>query len=124
MHRPHRFLFTLCIFAIPCFAKNWTGALVDSKCYAYAEGNVNPTDTMTAVDRDRRSEIRSCSPKAKTKSFTLVQQDGPSFQLDPAGNIKASELVRQIGQKRLFLVDIAGTMEWNVIKVDSILLAK
>ncbi len=31
------------------FAENWSRSLVDSKCYASRERNVNPTDTLTNV---------------------------------------------------------------------------
>jgi hypothetical protein len=39
-------------------AENLSGVLVDSKCYDSEERNVNPTDTLTYVDRDRNLEIR------------------------------------------------------------------
>ena len=48
------------------FAANWSGFLVDSRCFANRERNVNPTDTLTAVDRDQNSELRYCSPDRKS----------------------------------------------------------
>ena len=63
------------------FAENWSGSLVDSKCYASAERNVNPTDTLTNVDRDGNEEIHFCSPSSKTKSFSVVHFDGRSVNL-------------------------------------------
>jgi hypothetical protein len=106
------------------FAQRWSGALVDSKCYASEERNVNPTDTSTYVDRDRNLEIRYCSPRAKTTSFAVVQQDGLHFDLDAAGNAKAAQLVRTIGKKPLVVVAITGELVKNTIKVDSISLAR
>jgi hypothetical protein len=82
----------LCWSAALSLAGSWSGSLVDSKCYASEEHNVNPTDTLTYVDRDGNLEIRYCSPNKKTKSFTLVLPDG-SLNLDLAGNSKAAELV-------------------------------
>jgi hypothetical protein len=102
------------------FAATWSGNLVDSRCYASEERNVNPTDTETYVDRDRNYEIRYCSPGPKTKFFTVVQFDGQSFKLDDAGNAKASELVRNAGKRRPYHVAITGEMMGNAIKVDSI----
>jgi hypothetical protein len=32
----------------------WTGSLVDAGCNAAEQRNVNPADTLTSVDRDRR----------------------------------------------------------------------
>src|ERR1700733_2752120 len=102
------------------FAETWSGNLVDSKCYASQERNVNPTDTLTNVDRDRNEEIRFCSPHSKTKSFALVQSDGQSLQLDSAGNAKASELIRKTGNRHFLDVLITGEMAGETIKVDSI----
>jgi hypothetical protein len=102
------------------FAETWSGALVDARCYLNEERNVNPTDTLTDSDRDTAHEIRYCSPNAKTRSFSLVQREGPSFTLDSAGNAKAAELVRQTGKKSLFLVSISGELRQKSILVDSI----
>ena len=106
------------------FGGSWSGTLVDSKCYDAEQRNVNPTDTLTNVDRDGNREIRYCSPSAKTKTFAVVQFDGPSLQFDSAGNAKAAELVRKTGKKALLAVVITGDMDKNTIKVDSIVLAK
>lgn len=103
------------------FAENWSGSLVDSRCYASRERNVNPTDTLTNVDRDGNEEIRFCSPSPRTKLFALVLYDGRIFHLDSAGNAKASELVRSSRKRRSPLsVAITGEMVEEAIRVDSI----
>ena len=114
----------LCLSSAPGVAANWTGFLVDARCFGARERNVNPTDTLTAVDRDQNSELRYCSPSAKTKSFALVEQDGSSFTLDSAGNSKALELLRSTGKKSLFVVAVTGEAKKNTITVDSISLAR
>jgi len=101
-------------------AENWSGMLVDSKCYAAEERNVNPTDTETFVDRDKGYEIRYCLPKLKTKIFALVPPYGESVPLDSAGNAKAAQLIRTEGKKHLVLVTITGELIGNAIQVDSI----
>lgn len=103
-----------------------SGFLVDAKCFDAMERNVNPTDTMTSVDRDRNFEIRYCSPNAKSMTFTLVDQDSLSYKLDADGNTKAGELVRKIGKrkKKYLEVDITGEVVGYTIKVDSIDLAQ
>jgi hypothetical protein len=106
------------------FAGSWSGALVDSKCYDAEQRNVNPTDTLTNVDRDGNLQIRYCSPSPKTKSFAVVQSDGPSLKLDSAGNAKATELVRKSGRKSQLNVAVTGEMSGNAIKVDSIAIAR
>ncbi len=114
----------LCLSSAPSFARSWWGALVDSKCYASEQRNVNPTDTLTSVDRDRDHEIRYCSPRAKTTSFTFVDRDGLSFNLDSEGNVKAADLVQKNGRKSFFAVDVSGEISGNIVKVDSISMAR
>jgi hypothetical protein len=106
------------------FAGNWSGALVDSKCYDAEERNVNPRDTLTYVDRDRSQEIRYCSPSAKTKSFAVVQFDGLSFKFDSAGNAKAAALVPKTAKKSHLSVAVTGEINRNTIAVDSISIAQ
>jgi hypothetical protein len=98
--------------------------LVDSKCYDAEQRNVNPTDTLTNVDRDGNREVRYCSPDLKTKSFAVVQSDGPSLQLDSAGNAKAAELVRKTGKKSRLNVAVTGEISRSTITVDSISMAR
>src|SRR5580698_2732795 len=100
----------LCMAPVVGIAGSWSGTLVDSKCYASEERNVNPTDTLTHVDRDGNREIRYCSPRAKTKSFAVVQADGTIYTLDSAGNAKAAELVRTIGKQSRFVVAVTGAL--------------
>ena len=98
----------------------WSGSLADSKCFGSEERNVNPTDTMTAVDRDMNMELRYCSPRANTMVFTLVQADGRSFRLNAAGNAKAADLVRKSGKTARIVVSVTGEVVKNTINVESI----
>jgi len=116
----------LCLGAALSFAGSWSGFLVDSKCYESEQSNINPFDGSTYVDYDRALQIRTCRPTAHTKSFALVkQEDGVSVKLDPAGNAKAADLVRQAGKKShdkksYFVVTVTGEMSKDTVKVDSI----
>jgi hypothetical protein len=97
----------------PCFAvaQTWSGYLVDAKCYQIEEENVNPTDTMASVDRDRDLEIRMCMPNAKTMTFAVVESSGLSFRLDSTGNAKAAALVStlgKLGKRSTVLVSVTG----------------
>jgi hypothetical protein len=102
------------------FAGTWSGSLVDSKCFAASERNVNPTDTLTAVDRDQNQEIRYCTPGSKTRLFAVVDANGLSFVLDSAGNAKAVEFVRSAGKKSRIAVVVTGELTNRTITVDSI----
>jgi len=110
----------LCLSSALSDAGTWSGALVDSKCFAIAERNVNPTDTLIYVDRDQNQEILRCSPGAKTKSFAVVQHDGLTFNLDSAGHAKVAEIVRKAVKKFPLAVVITGEMSGSTIRVDSI----
>jgi hypothetical protein len=124
-HMGMRVVAVLCLASAMCFAGSWSGLLVDSKCYATEERNVGPTDTDTAVDRDKGWEIRFCSPRVKTKIFALVRQgDAASFKLDSEGNAQAAELVRNTGKKRYFAVNVTGEISGDTIKVDSVSLRR
>lgn len=124
MHLTMRLAALFCLTSALSFAGSWSGWLVDSKCYAALERNKSPTDTLSYVDRDKMSEIRYCHPNAKTKSFAVVDRNGLSFDLDASGNAKAVELVRSAGKKSIGEVTVAGEMTGNMVKVDSISIAR
>jgi len=93
-------------------AANWSGFLVDSKCYNAEERNRNPTDT-SSVDRDGDYEVRYCHPNPKTKIFALVLPDWSSLRLDSSSGAKAADLVRATGKQRYFAVTVTGDMDPN-----------
>lgn len=114
----------LCCFAsVLGFAGSWSGALVDSKCYATMRGNVNPHETSLASS-DQSYPIRYCSPSVKTKAFAVVQQDGATFDLDPAGNGKVIALLSQTAKRPVYVVNVTGEISRNVVTVDAISMAK
>jgi hypothetical protein len=119
-----RFAVLLCLSSALSFGGTWSGALVDSKCYDAEERDVNPTDTLTNVDRDGNREIRYCSPSVRTRSFAIVQSDGQSFKFDPAGNAKAAELVGKTRKKSRLAVAVTGELNKSTIQVDSISIAR
>ena len=106
--------------AAAAFAETWSGMLVDSKCYAAEERNVNPTDTETAVDTDKGYEIRYCTPRRKTKSFAVVKPDGRALPFDSAGDAKASAYVQAVGKQPLYKVAVTGERNGKRIQVGSI----
>jgi hypothetical protein len=108
--------------SICAFAGNWSGILVDTKCYEAEERNVNPWEIDAA--HDRNLEIRACRPGARTKLFTLVDGDGQSFRLDPSGNAKALDLVRTAAKNHAIAVSVKGELNNDTVSVDSITLSK
>ncbi len=69
---------------------------------------MNPTDTLTSVDRDTNREISYCFPSVKTKSFAVIESSGLSFRLDAAGNARAAALVAAAVKKSRFAVAVVG----------------
>lgn len=110
--------------SVAAFAQTWSGVLVDSKCYAAEERNVNPTDTQTAVDTDKGFEIRYCGPKPRTKFFAVVRPDGRALRFDSAGDTKASAYVQSAGKQHLYEVAVTGQRNGKRIQVDSISTAR
>lgn len=104
-------------------AGTWSGALVDSKCYASKQGNVNPNETSFA-STDTRGAVRYCSPTKKTKLFGLVLKDGSAFKLAPSGNKKVLDLLLSVGKKDLYVVDVTGEENRGAVQVESITMAK
>ena len=116
-----KFVFSV-LFLAPgvSFAESWSGVLVDSACYESLQRNVNPTDTLTSVDRNTNDQVRYCSPNLKTRHFTIVEPVGTSYRLDAAGDAKSAELVRKVGKLAPFPVEITGERKGSTIKVDSV----
>jgi hypothetical protein len=105
------------------YAGEWSGPLVDSKCYDAEQRNVNPTDT-SIVDRDLKFDIRFCAPKPKTKFFAVVLEDFTSLKLDREGNAKAAQLVWNTTKKAVLVVAVSGERTRNTVKVASISVAR
>ena len=115
-----RFFILLLLAATPGFANTWSGFLVDSKCYAAQERNVNPKDSQPHVDRDMGLQIQYCFPRPKTKSFAVVQDDWSSLEFDSSGNTKAGELVQKTAKREFMRVVVSGQLNQHTITVDSI----
>jgi hypothetical protein len=106
-----------------CATGSWSGYLVDSKCYESSLRSVNPWSPST-VTRDMDLIIKHCPPKAKTKSFALVQKDWTMVRFDAAGNARAAEFVKNTAKQGVYLVTIVGNMAGRILKVDSVSMAK
>jgi hypothetical protein len=113
--------------ATPVFAENWSGYLVDAKCYDAEERSFDPFGTAPPVSRDHNLEIRRCTPNSKTKLFAVVQPDEmKSFYLDAAGNTKAAGLIEGTDKRPFRKVVVTGEtfLDTETIEVKSISNAK
>src|SRR6516162_1746698 len=114
-----RLAILICLISCPAFSGSWSGVLVNSKCYEDVERNVNPWESGVDAARDRNYEVRYCRANERTKSFTVVQQDGQSFKLDATGDAQAAQIVRNGNKKYIFVVAVTGEKTDHVVKVDS-----
>jgi hypothetical protein len=101
----------------------FSGYIVDSNCYESRQRNTNKWPTPS-VERDNDWALKFCAPEPKTKSFGLVRQDWEILRFDSGGNVKAAELLRNTEKRKVYLVALAGTMDKNILRVDSISMAK
>ena len=111
-----RLTFLFSLGSVLSFAASWSGALVDSECYATAQRNVSPGHPAS---HNTSRTIRTCSPNEKTKSFSVVQH-GEALSLDSNGNEKARELVLKGGKKSAYMVNVTGDLTQDTLKVDTI----
>jgi hypothetical protein len=101
-----RFATLLFLAPVLSFAGTWSGLLVDSNCYTSELRNTNKNPTT--VELDMNSDVRYCAANSHTKIFAIVFPDWADQRLDPSGNMKAVELVRQAGKKSLLEVTVNG----------------
>ena len=113
-----------CFGTILAAAGDWSGALVDSKCYASKLRSANGRENAH-VSTDKSQYLRYCSPGVKTTSFAIVQRDGGQLELDPTGNEQVGRLISHPGKKpRFYVVNVTGEMNEHTIRVESITMAK
>lgn len=120
MRSTPRLIVVLIFASAAAFPATWSGVLVDSKCYAAEERNVDPHDTDSAVDRDKYQEVWYCSPTKKTRLFGVVLEDGTMVSLDPATNPKIEVVVRRAGTQTPFAVTVKGERSDHLVRVDTI----
>jgi hypothetical protein len=104
------------------FAGSWSGFLVDAECYSATQANTKGGTHPASIDNNRT--LRVCAPKATTKSFAVMQEDGTSFELDSAGNQKARDFVAKQGNVPRYKVNVTGDMTQNTLQLSTISMAQ
>lgn len=102
---------------------DFSGYMVDVNCYETLQRNTNQWPTPT-VELDMDWDIKFCAPITTTKSFGLVKQDWTILRFDSDGNAKAADLVHNTEKQEVYLVALAGAMNKNILRVDSISMAQ
>lgn len=111
-------LLLLFLISTAGLAQNWSGFLVDSRCWASFENNAS--GDSTTVNRDMDMGVRYCSPTAHTRRFAVVLYDWSRIKLDPDGNLRAAQIVEHGNTRALIYVSVRGVPNKKTIKVISI----
>jgi hypothetical protein len=116
-----QFAILSCFAATLGLAGDVRGWLVDSRCFASIDGNRNAPEDQS----DENLSIRYCSPRTKTRSFSIVEQEtGSSVKFDSAGNEKAISLGLNASNKFAYLGKVTGVKSGKTFNVQAISIIK
>lgn len=99
-----KFFITFCLAAVSAFAGTWNGTVVDVMCKG----------------KDVASHTKECALGCAKSGFGLVTSDGRFYKFDESGNAKAVTALKQTSKDKDLRATVTGTMDGDVIKVDSI----
>ena len=101
-----RFLVTFCLAIVTGFAGTWNGTIVDLMCKG----------------KDVANHTRQCAIDCAKGGYGIVTSDGRFYKLDETGNTKALAALKKSTKEKDLRATITGTMDGDVIKVDSLAL--
>ena len=99
-----KILVTFCLAATSAFAGAWNGTVVDMMCKG----------------KDLANHSKDCAIKCAKSGYGLVTSDGQFYKFDESGNAKAVAALKKSAKDKDFRATVNGTMDGDVIKVDSI----
>jgi len=105
--------FTLALFAAIGYGETWSGKLLDAACYERNQQNPGKNSSKTG-------NPPTCEASTSTGAFALQTSDGKVYKLDAAGNSKAATAIRGNPDNKSPSAEVAGAMEDEILKVDSI----
>jgi hypothetical protein len=85
-------------------AETWTGTVVDVMCKG----------------RDLSSHSRDCALKCAKGGFGLVLGDGKFVKFDESGNARALKALKEITKEKDLKAKVTGSLNGEIIKVESI----
>ena len=94
----------LALLSVAALAESWSGTIVDTNCKG----------------KDVASHTRQCALSCAKSGFGLVTADGKFVKFDEAGNAKALAALKASKKDKDLRAKVSGTLEDDVIKVDSI----
>jgi hypothetical protein len=101
------------IFAGMSYGDTWSGKLLDAACVE--RNNQDPGRNST-----KTGNPPTCVASKSTGVFALQTSDGKVYKLDATGNSKAATALRGNPDNDSPQADVAGTMQGQILIVDSI----
>jgi hypothetical protein len=92
------------LFAAAALAESWTGHVMDVMCKS----------------KDAASHTRQCAIGCAKSGYGLVTSDGKFVKFDEQGNAKTLAMLKSASQDKDLKVKVSGTLDGEVIKVESI----
>ena len=100
-------------FAVLSYGDTWSGKLLDAACVERSRQNPDRNSSKTG-------NPPTCVASTSTGAFALQTSDGKVYKLDATGNSKAATALRGNPDNKSPEADVAGAMEGQILKVDSI----
>jgi hypothetical protein len=98
------FIAVFSLAAVSAFAGTWSGTVVDVMC----------------KNKDVASHTKECALGCAKSGFGLVTSDGHFYKFDESGNSKAVAALKETSKDKDLRATVTGSMDGNMIKVDSI----
>ena len=95
---------TFVLFSAAALAESWTGTVVDTMC----------------KDKDVANHTRQCALGCAKSGFGIVTSDGKFVKFDEAGNAKALAALKASKKDKDLRATVTGSLNDDVITVDSI----
>ncbi len=99
-----RILGGVALFSAIALGETWSGHVVDTMCKG----------------KDVASHTKQCNLGCAKSGFGLVTPDGKFMKFDEAGNAKALAAIKATDKDKDLRAKVTGTMDGDVIKVESI----
>lgn len=99
-----KFAVTFSLIAASAFAGTWNGTVVDVMC----------------KDKDVANHTKDCALGCSKSGYGIVTSDGQFYKFDESGNAKALAALKKTSKDKDLKAKVTGSMDGNVIKVDSI----
>jgi hypothetical protein len=104
MYLMRRFMIPFVLLAGAACAESFSGTVVDVMCRG----------------KDLAGHTRECALSCAKSGYGLVQADGKFLKFDESGNARTMAALKKLTRDKDLKAKVAGTLEGDVLKVESI----